>query len=84
MVKINRKKFSEFKSLRDLGLQEGSIYLLLSEEGEELIVDVYPDENYRVLSVECHVSARWSGVNLSVKYIVLGEIELTLVEDHGQ
>jgi hypothetical protein len=83
MLKINRKKFSEFKSLRDLGLQEGSIYLLLSEEGEELIVDVYPDENYRALSVECHVSARWTHIKLSVEYIVLGEIELNLV-NHGQ
>jgi hypothetical protein len=58
--------------------------LLLSNEGEELILDVYPDENYRALSVDCHVSARWSDINRSVEYIVLGEIELTLVEDNGQ
>jgi len=84
MVKINRKKFSEFKSLRDLGLQEGSIYLLRSNEGEELIVDVYDDENYRALSVDCPLSSRWSAISLSAEYILLGEIELTLVEDHGQ
>ena len=86
MVKINRKKDApEFKSLHDHCLQDNVIYLMRGRAGDEfeVIIEVVGTE-YRALSTSSNLSCRWQVINPSLLFILLGEIELTLVEDHGQ
>jgi hypothetical protein len=51
--------------------------------GDEFIIEVVGTE-YRALSTSGNLSCRWIVINPSLQFILLGEIELTLVEDHGQ
>jgi hypothetical protein len=84
MVKINRKKDApDLKSLHDHCLQDNVIYLMRGHGGDDFIVEVVGTE-YRATSASSNLSCRWQVINPSLLFILLGEIELTLVEDHGQ
>jgi hypothetical protein len=84
MIKINRKGESpDKKSLHDHCLQDNVIYLMRGHGGDEFIIEVVGTE-YRALSTSSNLSCRWQVINPSLLFILLGEIELNLVEDHGQ
>jgi hypothetical protein len=84
MVKINRKKDApDLKSLHDHCLQDNVLYLMRGHGGDEFIIEVVGTE-YRALSTSSNLSCRWQVINPSLLFILLGEIELTLVEDNGQ
>jgi hypothetical protein len=83
MVKINRKGESpDSKSLHDHCLQDNVIYLMRGHGGDEFIIEVVGTE-YLATSASGNLSCRWQVINPSLQFILLGEIELTLVEDHG-